>query len=749
MSTMGTQTVSIRQKIKNAFNSLADMRFRDGFNAIARLGAEAIAAAVNYAGGYELYKVLSNPNLKISQKIFPSIGYGLGILVGVPAVILLIAGAGMLVPPFMFAASVIAVVRNVGTYLEERAERNNLRKELITSKELVGKIQKANLSDVNKTQILHSLLGQRHIYLDLYALRDSIIKSSQIAFEEKQRLVGTVNGAIEKFSKGELQQLDIDKQLLPESVRETLSTQIDKLNTKIQYYNSDLLAIKQMNLPKSLQQSIEIYKYTQENVYSQDLPLNIKQEMVSMLEGKKIHRIALNDLYLRIGQHHLNSTPLEQLKVQDDNRRIKLMNFIKNETELKNCEAFYQKPREVYAALYTLQDIISHHDFGVGKEQEKAQLIAELKKFISTFKQNPSLSERWLSTFQEKFSHIDPRLQPAMQKAFEELRAYDDVAKRYYQSSLFTEQRRLQQLVNPSSSDQNKLANIHDITQSLEDHQLNSLQQFSSQYGQQFNSPQIQIDHNKYDLVASMAAKIDEKWNISARLKRIGKAANTRALKKLFNASSMPKWEAQEQVSDEKAQLKDNFKERYNNTFVLMEKKQRLRYLEKSVPRRLLNVGIASVVALASLATTFLIPAIASPAAPAAATATVVIGAITTALVVTSAVNSADLIRKELQAKMKVEEAKKNIKDAIVPSLGERPQQQAVNHELPKQNLGASSEPILPLESMAVHTNHRSMHEVLMEEVQRHSKLQSASTTTKQQVGAQSEDDKEHTTRHP
>ncbi len=109
-----------------------------------RLGAETIAAAVNYAGGYELYKVLSNPNLKPRQKIFPSIGYGLSILVGVPAVILLIAGVGMLVPPFMFAASTIAVVRNIGTYLEERAERNNLRKELITSKELVGKIQKAN-----------------------------------------------------------------------------------------------------------------------------------------------------------------------------------------------------------------------------------------------------------------------------------------------------------------------------------------------------------------------------------------------------------------------------------------------------------------------------------------------------------------------------------------------------------------------------------------------------------------------------
>lgn len=711
---------SIWDKIKKSFGNFADMRFKDGFRAITQIGAEGLSAAVSYAGGFELYNVLSNRNLKLRQKIFPVIGYGLSVFVGIPAVIVLIAGASTLLPPFLFAASVVAVIRNIGTYLEERSERNNLRKELINSKQLEQKIEKANLENNEKTLLLNHILDQRHVYLDLYDLRSKVIAAADITVAQKQQSVDELNAVIEQFSKGELRTIDLDKLPISASLKSDFSSRAERINLQLEKYAQDAVAIKQIQMPKSLHESIQSYQFTQENIYSQDLPLKVKEEIVLMLEGKKLKRSALNDLYLRVGQHYLNNTALDQLAIQDDNRKIKLMKYVKDEAHLSDAIGFYQKPRDVYASLLSLKNTIVQHPFDEDSQAQKTALLVDLEKFMVGFKNDPLMSEHWLTQFQDKFGEVGPPIQEAVRSAGQELQAYDQLVKRYQQSSLFEKQARLEQSAHRTPSEQKELFKINRLVKSLEEHQLNSLQQFSSQYGQQFASPNVHYNHHKYNLIKTATNKIDGKWNISERLKRVGKAAKSRALKTIFREQDQDKIATQDELSEGKSHIQSTFKERYRNMFVLMEKKQRLAYLEKSVPRRLVNVGLASVVALASLATTFLIPAIASPAAPAAATATVVVGAIATGLVVASAVNSADLIRRELKGKMKVEQARTNIKDAIVPSLNKEHKHATDNISNSMQEV--AQPPILPLESLT-HSEHRSMHDALMAEIKDHSTL--------------------------
>jgi hypothetical protein len=143
-------------------------------------------------------------------------------------------------------------------------------------------------------------------------------------------------------------------------------------------------------------------------------------------------------------------------------------------------------------------------------------------------------------------------------------------------------------------------------------------------------------------------------------------------------------------------------------------------------------------VALASLATTFIIPAIASPAAPVAAAATVVIGAIGTGLVIGSALNSIDLVRQELKADTKMQHAKAQIKEAVVPHLSDKSYRKRQKVELEKlkeskelvsdvakQALGVESDQshLLPLETEYIHHPHQSMHDALVEELKKHEDL--------------------------
>ncbi len=749
---------SSKKGFRNAFDQIADLRIKDGLSALTKIGGEGIAAALSFAGLYELYNTLKNPKLKPYQKILPAIGYTLSIMVGVPAVVAFIAGSSVLLPPFLFAASVVCLVRNVGTYLEERAERNNLRKELITPNSLWKSISKAGLPKDKTTHIVNSIVGQREIYLELYALRDMIIQGGKIPIEDKHILVKNINEAIAQFAQGNNAHLALDTKNLPDEIKKALEDESKKINGQLDKYKDSCEAVKQLDLPKSLAKSVQQFKLSQESVFSQDLPPAIKDQVMKMLMGNKVNRKELNDLYLRIGQHYLNNTAIDQLKVQDDVRAKLIVGYVRDIKVIKDCENYYQQPRQVYGALHALQTAITHQDLAPATKQK---YLSDINGIIAGFKSSPDTSEYWLKNLKDKFAHEGPPLDQAVKKAMDELSLQHTYEKIYRHSELFQMQSKLQQLPQPTHEEQKKLAGINMLIQSIEQHQVNSLQQFSSQFGQQFESPKVKIEGKNYDLIQKMTDPINKRLDLSERFKRVGRRAHTRSLERLFKKQgSQEKEGLQKQLDKEQSKLQDEFNERFSETFEIMAKKERLRFLERSVPRRLANVFVSGIVALASLATTFIIPAVASPAAPAAAAATVVIGAIGTGLVIGSALNSADLVRQELKSEEKMHYAQTQIKEGITPDISNKSVKKARNIELERltqsksspsdvavQALGVkSSKDPLHLESNYAHHNHQvSMHDALVEEIKSHDKLK----VVPQTPGTEHpESDKEHATSH-
>jgi hypothetical protein len=93
--------------------------------------------------------------------------------------------------------------------------------------------------------------------------------------------------------------------------------------------------------------------------------------------------------------------------------------------------------------------------------------------------------------------------------------------------------------------------------------------------------------------------------------------------------------------------------------------------------------------------------------------------------------NSADLIRMELNSKMKMEQAQTNIKEGVVPRMNEKEQKRKVHSELEKQKV--TKEDVVsnvmraePEQSMlwvpAVPSDHKTMHDALRE-ITEHSRL--------------------------
>src|SRR5690606_25620706 len=145
------------------------------------------------------------------QKILPTIGNVLGtaamIMTGTVA-IAAIAGASVLLPPFMFAASCVGVFKHTTHYLEARTDRNLLRKELITSKNFQQFILKKVPQENQPAALKYAYLPQE-IYKKFYDLRNQI-NNSTLPLVEKEKLIVALYQDMQNFANGKPCQLTMD-----------------------------------------------------------------------------------------------------------------------------------------------------------------------------------------------------------------------------------------------------------------------------------------------------------------------------------------------------------------------------------------------------------------------------------------------------------------------------------------------------------------------------------------------------------
>jgi hypothetical protein len=248
----------------------------------------------------------------------------------------------------------------------------------------------------------------------------------------------------------------------------------------------------------------------------------------------------------------------------------------------------------------------------------------------------------------------------------------------------------INQLVQKFSSINNEFGKL-DLKEKFEinSHRDATLIQFSN-LGLQFQSPKTDFMLNNNDLFGrATKAILSPKDKIAAKFRNKSEIAVDEQVDSMIDKRS----------NKPPKELKADFKKRFENTFNVIEKKQRLNYLEKAVPKRLTNVFLSLGIATLSLATTIAIPAIASPAAPIAATAATVLGAISATLTVISLANSADIIRRDFSSKAKVGDVRHEAKEGVVPSRKwEKEKIAAYTKELEKKQRNAierRKEPIL------------------------------------------------------
>jgi hypothetical protein len=616
--------------IKESFNSLVHLKVGESLSELTKLGSDVFGGVVAGISGYLIYDILSNKNTKWYQKIIPATFVGIGLALVIPATVAVIVGASTLVPPFMFVASIGAIYRSISTYFQDRTERNNLRKEMIKRSDLDKKISNLNLNAINKEIVNDYLDNTTKIYNKLYQLRKDIINNLDIPIENKKILINELNQAIEKCSKdknkGNIADIKFSTHLIPETIRQSTNDQIGDIQHLIISYNKACKSINNI-VSHSLLKTINAYKITQEKIFSQDLPANVKNKIVVLLEKNKIDKDELKTLYAQVGNHYLNITADQQVIIQDYDFNSYLTEKNVKDKQLETIKNYYQLPREIFSKVNSIKISLNENE-------------PSITEFLQDMVKNPSLISvsQW-----EKIENSLQNISPVMKQKLYDIH---QLVERYSRCSTEFDELNL-------NIDNNA------IKIEITEYRNSSLVQFSN-LGLQFPSPKIDFSLKSNDLFHRARKRI-----FSPKDQIESKYTNESEIAIDAQVNSMT---AKKRSRKDAKELKADFKKKFENTFEVIEKKQRLLFLEKVVPRRLANVFLGCGIATISLATTIAIPAIASPAAPIAAVAATVLGGISAALTVISIANSADIIRKDFSSKAKVGSVRHQAKQGIVPS---------------------------------------------------------------------------------
>ncbi len=631
--------------IKEAFSKFSHLQLGEGCSLLSKLGGDIINFGISAFSAYLILDIFQNKNLKTYQKILPTLGYGLGIAVSLTLAILVIAGASTLIPPFVFAASCVSVVRDIATYMAERSERNNLKKEMISTDKLLKKISEAELPTQTEQMVQEYLQGRDKIYTEFYAARQAIITNGSLGVQEKKEKVLELNKIIEDFYSAN--QDPTEKQLpqLRDIAYRLNKAGLTSLSKQIQDYSQVCETYAQASLPSTLKKSIALYQFTHEKIYSQDLPHLTKQKYIQLIEGKKIAPDDLKLLYSDLGNRYLNQTPLMQVNIQDDNFQEKLKSMGVTPEQLDIIKEYNQQSRVTYDKVIQLRENLATL---LENDPNKEQTVELFEHFRKTLIDHPDRYHKDWQAFKSQFS--DTHFLSAIES---ELTKIDVTSTQFHQLTITDEQKSY-----------------------VKNHRDTTFVQYANTHQAEFAAPKFDFDLKANDLleragikpgIRKVFSKADEGFH------KFSDKVKEKVLRKLSKEENTPE-EALEasqdvQMSETKKAMRKDFNQRYEGIFNVVKKKERLNYLIASVPRRMVNIGLGMLVALTSLATTIIIPAVATPGAPAAVAAAAVIGVLSTTLTVASMANSASLLYKNIKGKLKLQSTHTTVSEGIVPSL--------------------------------------------------------------------------------
>ncbi len=614
-------SLHFKKNVKKAFNQFSELQMVEGIKSLGKTGGRTIAAGFSFVKAYSIIEIINNDKLSWDKKILPVLGYTLGAVAMGTVAIVAIAGASTLLPPFIFAAHCVGVFHQFTNYLEAKTERDVLRKELITSNQFQKFILKKVSSENQPTVLKYAYLPQE-IYKEFYALRNQI-NALTIPLEDKEKLIVSLYKNMEDFGQGKTSQITLDVSHLPQAIQQK-TTQLSLL---LEQYELSKNAINTLSLSKSTRKQIDMFKITREKIWCQDLPVPIKEQLTALVNTKKNKKRKIADLYLRIGNDYLNRNPVSQLVEQNEqiNKLLNTHGF--SEQDKSVVMAYLKEPRDIYDSLVQFKTIL--------EDTAKGNMITHYLNFPTP------------ETAKEIVTYLNNLNDPSIEAshAFETLRTQTE---KYKQTSEKYEALKAQ--IHPN---QGKLI------QSIDNHHFQGLNQHTQTSQRFFGSPNILIPVNQYNYVTKSKKGV----------KNFAKQQYSAFTKQAKNDSNLSTLVVNNERKNAKSSLKKEFKDSNQYTFELIAAGEKLAYLEKATPRFLGNTFISAGVAVLSLASTFVLPAIATPAAPAGAAAGAVLTVGIVALTGASIANSADLMRIKFKQYKKVKTSKDDIAGAITPNV--------------------------------------------------------------------------------
>lgn len=621
---------------------------------VSELGGDIISFITGGAFGALLVLTLRNPRLKWNQKILPALGYGVRGVMAVCLGAVIVFGLSALFTPFAIAAAIGGIGSSIAAYLEDRAERNNLRKQLVSRKDLEASIRA--LSDPVQKDIKSAIDTQREAYQELYNLRDFMIQQESIPLTERHQLVREINQAIEEMYKDSkegkrTQPLKLSSKTLPFAMQDVLDVKVADCNKLINTLNDSQEILANHLIPAKTKRALHSYQQLTNVVYAQSLPLDTKEEFLRLLESNNVTKKDINQIYARMANHYINSTPLSQISLRDDN----LLKQVPEE-EKATVSHFLMQPRKVIDSFKKVEESISTSPLPVPQKENAFSDLEKLKQSFISQSLAPadmkSLEENCVA-LQKRLSVSDPSSQTSLQESFSALRAQLEESSKA--TALFEE----------GANSFKEKQGLEKLEGKIRKHCSNSVREYANHANKEFPSPKLLLEEEEPPKKRGLFK---------------------RALGVFWKGKRLPLDPSQQNKYKEE---KNPFKRSYGGVLSLLWSKERLNVLNKIIPARVKGILLCGGIALASILMLAVIP-LSAPVALA------IIGGISTVLTLASVAKSLLAVKWDAERIWRFQQATQAVQKTFKGSSLEDPLKKEA-----KENKESSLQDLVEKESKA------------------------------------------------
>ncbi len=518
--------------------------------------------------------ILGNESLLTPrQKIIPATGV---ILAG-SATLLALSSLMFTLPAWVPSIVILTLLGGIGYdlafYLEERFERQSLRSKFITKFDLQSQINEvATLTRVQKLQLQDYSFGHADILAGLYQLRIEIISFQDRGMKSKRELIGLLNKFIENIIQDKCDSTDVLKKIQKKIPK--LAHDVELITKGILRYKCALADIKTIKISPVLITTINNFRETQRKIFTQDLILEDKEQLVKLLEGKMIDTNQMLLLLSKIATRFVSHTSHWQVQIQDDHLNHYLLSLLEND-DVKTLVRFYQTPRKVSHQLHKIiQWVKANKQIPTEKRKEYLDELLSLNQLLSDPIQSDALSTQWKKVVKLMKGVQTPHPKKVMLNIFSEIATNYNAFQEVFEKL--------------KAKDGDNALKLHDLVIA---HRTTTLEQYLFGLDHEFNLPKTQFDKPVSDIISQVETEFHNTV-VGKELVKLQEAVDSE-LNEWIKTLKKALYNEEVEVADKavKDKLYAKFKAHYGNAIVVIQSAQRLKYLEQAAPRHCLNVG--------------------------------------------------------------------------------------------------------------------------------------------------------------